>query len=606
MKLTLSEVKTHVDSIVDVRKLSFANADVSGVGDLSACENLQRLDLSNNNLTKLEGFLNCQQIKWLSLLKNHLTNLEGIETLTELGILNVSDNRIRSLPSSFSKLSKLQALIIKGNELLKLQHISNLTEINTIVVSDNKLTEIVKLQDLEKLTKLSAGHNRIREFPDFSGNSNIKEIRLNNNLLTSLPKSLPPSLSSLRILELGNNSFKTLKDLQALSSLKMLDHLNLKGNPVTDVEGYREWVLKACPRMRVLDGLKIDDNPLKEKRREFGGTKLEIGPNRKKRMSNFENMMRRLEEEKARQEEKEKKGEGEDEEGQERKKRKIVDGAVREKKHKKKAKHENEEEQEPEKKKEKPLNKKVNRVSEDMDSLKKKKKKKTEDASAEGEEIDLTEKKKKKKKAPKDEDEEEEEIDLSEMKKKRKSKKKVSDDLEDSEEEEEQEPTDGKPAWVFYERDYKYEELLKRIYDTIYDRNPELRGERKRAVMKPPHVVREGTKKTVWVNFPEMCKTMNRNQEHVLAFCLAELGTSGSQDGNGSIVIRGRFNPKQIENIVRRYIVEYVTCRTCKSPDTALEKQNRLLFVKCNHCSSSRSVASIQQGYKAQIGKRKK
>jgi hypothetical protein len=41
--------------------------------------------------------------------------------------------------------------------------------------------------------------------------------------------------------------------------------------------------------------------------------------------------------------------------------------------------------------------------------------------------------------------------------------------------------------------------------------------------MKPPVVYREGTKKTIWVNFPEICKIMERSPEHVLAFLLAEV-----------------------------------------------------------------------------------
>ena len=41
-------------------------------------------------------------------------------------------------------------------------------------------------------------------------------------------------------------------------------------------------------------------------------------------------------------------------------------------------------------------------------------------------------------------------------------------------------------------------------------------------------MAREGTKKTVFTNFMELCKSMNRNHEHVQAYLLAELGTSGA------------------------------------------------------------------------------
>lgn len=54
---------------------------------------------------------------------------------------------------------------------------------------------------------------------------------------------------------------------------------------------------------------------------------------------------------------------------------------------------------------------------------------------------------------------------------------------------------------------------------------------------------------------------------------------------------------EQIENVLRRYIVEYVTCKTCKSPDTTLTKDNRLFFMTCSSCGSTRSVQAIKTGF---------
>ena len=52
--------------------------------------------------------------------------------------------------------------------------------------------------------------------------------------------------------------------------------------------------------------------------------------------------------------------------------------------------------------------------------------------------------------------------------------------------------------------------------------------------------------------------------------------------------------------------VEYVTCKTCKSPDTLLEKEHRIDFVSCQSCGSRRSVGAIKSGFKAQVGKRRR
>jgi translation initiation factor 2 beta subunit (eIF-2beta)/eIF-5 len=48
--------------------------------------------------------------------------------------------------------------------------------------------------------------------------------------------------------------------------------------------------------------------------------------------------------------------------------------------------------------------------------------------------------------------------------------------------------------------------------------------------------------------------SLKRKPEHVLNYVLAELGTNGSVDGKHRLVIKGRFQPKQIENVVRHYI----------------------------------------------------
>lgn len=88
---------------------------------------------------------------------------------------------------------------------------------------------------------------------------------------------------------------------------------------------------------------------------------------------------------------------------------------------------------------------------------------------------------------------------------------------------------------------------LDRVFGILKENNPELTGERRRTTLKPPQVAREGTKKTVFTNFMELCKSMNRNHEHVQAFLLAELGTSGGsragwmESGPGRMVAAHRL-----------------------------------------------------------------
>ena len=63
-------------------------------------------------------------------------------------------------------------------------------------------------------------------------------------------------------------------------------------------------------------------------------------------------------------------------------------------------------------------------------------------------------------------------------------------------------------TWVGSDRDYTYDELLKRVFEIMHDKNPEMvAGKKQKFVMRPPQVVRIGTKKTSFANFTEICKT---------------------------------------------------------------------------------------------------
>lgn len=199
-------------------------------------------------------------------------------------------------------------------------------------------------------------------------------------------------------------------------------------------------------------------------------------------------------------------------------------------------------------------------------------------------------------------------MDFSSKTKKKRRKKKDLDELVAEDEADRADDNDlenESQKWSGSDRDYTYDELLTRVFDIMRDKNPEMVGGKKaKFVMRPPQVVRIGTKKTSFANFMEICKTLHRTAKHLLDFLLSELGTSGSVDGNNQLIIKGRFQQKQIENVLRRYIKEYVTCHTCRSPDTILQKDTRLFFLQCETCGSRCSVASIKSGFQAVTGKR--
>jgi len=133
-------------------------------------------------------------------------------------------------------------------------------------------------------------------------------------------------------------------------------------------------------------------------------------------------------------------------------------------------------------------------------------------------------------------------LDLNVKKKKKKKATTAVDDLEEADDAGENVMSGGQ-AWEDTDRDYTYDELLKRVFDIMHEKNPDMvAGEKKRFVMRLPQVMRVGTKKTSLTNFAEICKMLHRQPKHLLAFLLAELGTSGSLDGNSQLIIKGRFS----------------------------------------------------------------
>ena len=91
---------------------------------------------------------------------------------------------------------------------------------------------------------------------------------------------------------------------------------------------------------------------------------------------------------------------------------------------------------------------------------------------------------------------------------------------------------------------------------------------------------------------------MNRPIEHVLQYILIELGTAANLNEEKELIIKGFFRKEQIDSVLIHYYKEYVMCKNCKQGDTTMIKKDRIMFMICNKCESSKSVAPLKKGYK--------
>lgn len=148
---------------------------------------------------------------------------------------------------------------------------------------------------------------------------------------------------------------------------------------------------------------------------------------------------------------------------------------------------------------------------------------------------------------------------------------------------------------------YSYQTMLDRVYELLNKNNPEI-SNIKKYKLPTIQIIKNGPKKIIWLNFNEICKSMNRSVEHLFQYFLAELGTEGSLDEHVRFIIKGRFAPLYIESILRKYIQEYVLCSSCHSFNTRMTRDSvsRLYFLFCNDCVCSKSVSNIKTGFRAQ------
>ena len=59
--------------------------------------------------------------------------------------------------------------------------------------------------------------------------------------------------------------------------------------------------------------------------------------------------------------------------------------------------------------------------------------------------------------------------------------------------------------------DKRYKMLLKKIVETLNEKNPDLADDKAKIAIIPPKIIRLGTKKTAITNFEKICKQLDRN-----------------------------------------------------------------------------------------------
>ncbi len=105
----------------------------------------------------------------------------------------------------------LKILLLQNNLIAKIENISKLKHLEYLNLAINNIERIENLDELESLTKL----------------------------------------------DLTLNFIGTLTSVDCLKKNYNLKHLTLTGNPCTDFDGYRDYVIVTLPQLDSLDGIEI-------------------------------------------------------------------------------------------------------------------------------------------------------------------------------------------------------------------------------------------------------------------------------------------------------------------------------------------------------------
>ena len=236
--------------------------------------NLRFLDLSQNKLESLpESFAKLEALEELNLngtwstndnkpLYNEISELpKSFPELKELKIFKCENNGLRSLPDNFGRLSQLTEVNLSQNRLSKIpESIGELSNLENLNLNSNKILSIPNsLCRLTRLNQLQLSFNSINRIPDCIDQlKSLSWLLLMNNNIIEIPPSIV-NLDSLETLWLSNNQIAELPEI--IREMKLSD-LDISNNHIS-ILPYFIWTMKSLKKFKVIG------NPLSEVEQEI-------------------------------------------------------------------------------------------------------------------------------------------------------------------------------------------------------------------------------------------------------------------------------------------------------------------------------------------------
>ncbi|WP_185716162.1 leucine-rich repeat domain-containing protein [Larkinella knui] len=205
--------------------------------NLTGLDALEKIDLSNCKIRQLPSTITqLSGLKELVLNYNPLGELSTpFGSLKQLEVLQLSGCQLRKLPESMGELIHLKKLHLDGNQLDTLNFdIGKLTGLTFLSVYENQLRYLPSsMGRLGALQQLNLSNNKLVQLPETLGDvTSLTYLSLVGNRLTALPSSTG-KLVNLTHLEVNGNRLQQLP--ASIGKLRRLKYLGLGSNKLTQL-----------------------------------------------------------------------------------------------------------------------------------------------------------------------------------------------------------------------------------------------------------------------------------------------------------------------------------------------------------------------------------
>ena len=149
-------------------------------------------------------------------------------------------------------LEQITALTFPQDKVQPIKVIEGLEAVpnlRSLDLSHQLVAKVERLACLKRLQVLDLSFNRIERIENLEHLGSLQILRLTGNRIARIPDHVFQKLKALRALYLDQNKLSSLQDVSSLKTSISLERLDLRGNPISELQHCNQFVVHALPHM---------------------------------------------------------------------------------------------------------------------------------------------------------------------------------------------------------------------------------------------------------------------------------------------------------------------------------------------------------------------